>query len=97
MRKWNLKFDYQAQEAEQFVIELPLNFQARSSPWLTEGEISLIWSLPPHMIQSIRMGICELDRRDPDDMLPAFFAYRQLKIPGIFNAVINIWTSEQRT
>jgi len=42
------------------------------------------------MIQSIRMGICELDRRDPDDMLPAFFAYRQLKIPGIFNAVINL-------
>jgi hypothetical protein len=35
------------------------------------------------MLDSIFIGIVELDVRDPDDMLPAFFAYRQLKIPGI--------------
>jgi hypothetical protein len=80
---YSIYYAKQEQAAESFVIELPLNFQVRTAPKLTEGEISLIWSLPEHMLDSIFIGIVELDVRDPDDMLPAFFAYRQLKIPGI--------------
>jgi hypothetical protein len=35
------------------------------------------------MAESIFTGIVELDPRDQDDMLPAFFAYRMGKIPGL--------------
>ena len=64
------------------MIELPLNYHAKPPPKLTEGEISMLWSLPQRMIDLITFGIMELDPRNEDDMLPAFFAYRQLHIPG---------------
>ena len=80
----------EVEEVEQFVIELPLNYTTKPPPKLTEGEISLIWSLPRQMVDRIIFGIVHLDPLNPDDMLPAFFAYRQLHIPGNWNALGNI-------
>ncbi len=34
------------------------------------------------MAEAIMNGLVELDERDRDDMLPAFYAYRLRKIPG---------------
>ena len=78
-------------EVEQFVIELPLNYIAKPPPKLTEGEISLIWSFPQQMVDRIVFGIVSLDPNNEDDMLPAFFAYRQLHIPGKWNALGNYY------
>jgi hypothetical protein len=39
-------------------------------------------TIPFFMAEAILGGIVELDPRDRDDMLPAFFAYRMGKIPG---------------
>jgi hypothetical protein len=69
------------------VIELPLNYIPRPSPKLTQAEISMIDSFPGYMSEQIFAGIPELDPRDDNDLLPAFFAYRMRKIPGKFHVV----------
>ncbi len=61
---------------------MPLNYNAKGAPSLTDAEISMIWSLPEFMINSTIVGIAELNPRNQDDMLPAFYAYRMCKIPG---------------
>jgi hypothetical protein len=58
---------------------MPLNYNAKGAPSLTDAEISMIWSLPEFMINSITVGIAELNPRNQDDTLPA---YRMCKIPG---------------
>ena len=44
----------------------------------------MIDSFPGYMSEQIMAGIVELNPRDDDDLLPAFFAYRMQKIPGKF-------------
>jgi len=42
------------------------------------------------MAEAILSGIVELDERDRDDMLPAFFAYRLRKIPGTSITIVTL-------
>jgi len=48
-------------------------------------------NIPIFMAESILTGIVELDPRDRDNMLPAFFAYRMHKIPGMMTPITPIY------
>ena len=76
-------------EPEDFIIELPLNYTQRPAPKLTQAELAMINTLPGYMSDQILEGIVELDPNNEDDMLPAFFAYRMRRIPGIFGPNYN--------
>jgi len=71
---------------EKFIVELPYDFEHGDRPIMSQDEHKGIGSLR-HFFPAILRGIPDLNSANPDDLFPAYYAYRMGKLSGIINYI----------